>query len=125
MKEASLTKLSINNAEFYAYHGVKNEERILGGKYQVDLDLFYDATQAVINDDVNFAVNYEVAIDIIGDIVSGESFNLVETIANEILNQVIEKFSHLKKANVKVRKINVPIRHVVGYVEAEQSISRK
>ena len=46
MKEASLTKLGIQNAQYYAYHGVKKEERKLGGKYEVDLDMWYDATNA-------------------------------------------------------------------------------
>lgn len=125
MKIASLTKLTIKDAEFYAYHGVKSEEQNLGGKYQVDLDLFYDARQAYVNDDVKFAVNYEEAMFCIEEAIGGESYNLVETIANEILNMAMERFPHLLKARVRVRKMNAPIRRVVKYVEAEQSMERK
>jgi 7,8-dihydroneopterin aldolase/epimerase/oxygenase len=125
MKEASLLRLTIKDAEFYSYHGVKTEEQSLGGKYQVDLDLYYDATEAVINDDVNSAVNYEEAMFCIEEVIAGESYNLIETITNEILNLAMEKFTNLAKATVRVRKMNAPIRRVVKFVEAEQTMVRK
>ncbi|MCX7736907.1 MAG: dihydroneopterin aldolase [Candidatus Kapabacteria bacterium] len=125
MKETSLTRLTIKDAVFYAYHGVKSEEQVLGGKYEVDLDLYYNATEAIINDDVNYAVNYEEAMVCIEDVITEESYNLIETITNEILNQVMEKMPNIEKATVRVRKMNVPIRNVVSYIEAEQSITRK
>lgn len=124
MKDASLMKISINSAEFYAYHGVKQEERNLGGKYEVDLDMYYNATNAIINDDVNLALNYEEAFYIIDEIINNDNYHLIETIAREILNLLMEKFPMLQKANVRVRKMNIPIRRIVKYVEAEQSISR-
>jgi dihydroneopterin aldolase len=126
MKEASLMRLSIKSAQFYSYHGVKAEEQTLGGKYEVDLDLFYDATQAIINDDVKYAVNYEEAFYCIEEVIgSDEGYNLVETIANEILQMAMEKFPNLEKASVRVRKLSVPIRRVVDYIEAEQTLIRK
>jgi dihydroneopterin aldolase len=124
MKESTLTKLCIKDAEFYAYHGVKAEEQALGGKYQVDLELYYNATEAIINDDVNYAVNYEEAMYCIREVVCDESYNLVETIAWEILNMIMEKFPMLVKSTVRVRKMNVPIKNVVKYIEAEQKLSR-
>ena len=124
MKESTLTKLSIKAAQFYAYHGVRNEEQILGGKYEVDLDMYYDATHAIINDDVNQALNYEEAFFCIEETIAAENYHLIETLANEILNMLMEKFSTLQKATVRVRKVNVPIRRIVKYIEAEQTITR-
>jgi len=124
MKESSLHRLTIRSAEFYAYHGVKAEEQALGGKYQVDLDLYYDATQAVINDDVNYAINYEEAMFCIEEVIAGDSYNLIETISNEICNLLMEKFQLLQKATVRVRKMNAPIRRVVSFIEAEQTMIR-
>lgn len=126
MKQTSLTKLSIVNAEYYAYHGVKPEERKLGGKYEVDLDIYYDATSAIIKDDVKFALNYEEALFCVSEVINGEfAYNLIETICNEVLNQVMEKFPIVQKATVRVRKLAVPVRRVIGYIEAEQTIERE
>ncbi len=124
MKESSTMKLSIVGAQFFAYHGVKSEEQTLGGKYEIDLDLWYDATAAIINDDVNYALNYEEALNCIKEVINDDSYNLIETIANEILNLSYEKLDNLQKATVRVRKISVPIGHVVSYIQAEQTMSK-
>lgn len=125
MKEALLTKLNIRGAEFYAYHGVKNEEQVLGGKYQVDVEMYYNATRAVINDDVAYALNYDEAMYCIEETINGQTqYNLIETIANEILNQLFDKFPMLEKARVKVRKYYAPIRTVVDFIEADQIMIR-
>ncbi len=126
MVNSSLTRLSIINAEYYAYHGVKPEEKKLGGKYEVDLDMYYDSTTAIIKDDVQDAVNYEEALFCVSEVINGtENYNLVETICNEILNMLMDKFEHLLSATVRVRKLNVPVKRVIGYIEAEQTIERE
>ncbi|MEI6090058.1 MAG: dihydroneopterin aldolase [bacterium] len=125
MKTTSLMKLKIENAVYYAYHGVKVEEKKIGGKYEVDLELWYDATKAIINDDVSEALNYEEAMFCISEVINGEeSYDLIETICNEILNMLMERFDYLQKGTCRVRKLNVPLRRYVDYVEAEQSIER-
>lgn len=122
MKKTSLTRITIKKAQYYAYHGVKEEERKLGGKYEVDLIMDYDAKSAIVRDDVNYALNYEIAMYCISEVMTGDSYSLIETIANEILNQIAEKFDFLQKATVKVRKINAPMKRYVDYVEVEQTI---
>lgn len=126
MKEALLTKLNIRNAEFYGYHGVKGEEQSLGGKYQVDLEMYYNSTRAVINDDVAYALNYDEAMYCVEEIIVGQTqYNLIETIANEILNSLFDKFPMLEKARVRVRKFYAPIRTVVDFIEADQIMLRR
>ena len=124
MKSESLAKLSIVNLEYYAYHGVKKEEKKLGGKFQVDVDLHYDSKNAVINDDINYAVNYEEITFSVSELVLNESYDLIETLANEILNTIFDKFESVMIATVRIRKLNVPMRRVVKYVEIEQSLER-
>jgi len=124
MKVTSLAKLSIKNVQFYAYHGVKQEEKKLGGKYEVDLDLYYDSKNAIIRDDINDALNYEEAIFGVSEVLNYDSYNLIETMANEILNITMDKFEVLEKATVRIRKINVPMRRVLDHIQIEQTISR-
>jgi dihydroneopterin aldolase len=123
MKEAYLTKLTVKAAEFYAYHGVKSEEQTLGGRYQVDLEMYYNSTKAVINDDVAFALNYDDAMFCVEDVINGQ-YDLIETIANEIINMLFDRFPMMQKATVRVRKYSAPIRTVVSYIEAEQTMQR-
>ena len=122
MKKTSLSRITIKNAQYYAYHGVKQEERKLGGKYEVDLIIDYDAKAAIVRDDVNYALNYEIAMYCISEVMTGDSYSLLETIANEILNLVVEKFDFLHKATVRVRKMNAPMKRTVDYVQVAQTV---
>lgn len=120
----SPTRITINNAQFYAYHGVRRDEKEMGGQYQVDVDAVYDSTRAVLSDDVNLAVNYEELMFCIDEIISNEQYNLIETLAYEMLKSIMEKFNDVLEATVRVRKISVPIRHVIDWVECEQTMQR-
>jgi dihydroneopterin aldolase len=71
------------------------------------------------------ALNYEEAFFCIEEVIGGENCHLIETLAREILNMLLEKFPELLKATVRVRKMNVPIRRIIKYIEAEQTIERK
>jgi dihydroneopterin aldolase len=73
---------------------------------------------------VNYALNYEEAMFLISEVIGNEQYNLIETIANEILNSVMEKFHILHKATVRVRKLAVPLRRTIDHVEVEQTVER-
>ncbi|MEJ5286169.1 MAG: Dihydroneopterin aldolase [Candidatus Kapaibacterium sp.] len=120
-----IARLSIKSAQFYAYHGVKQEEKDLGGRYEVDLDMWYDATEAIVRDQVAYALNYEEAMNCIEEAIADETFNLIETVASTILDLAFEKFPNLLKATIRIRKINVPIHSVVAYIETELTKERE
>ena len=117
-----LTKLTISNATFYAYHGVEKQEKELGGKYEVDLELWYDAHNAIINDSINQSVNYQSVLFLLSDIMQNNNYNLIETLAYNILNDIMKQFPSLEKATIRIRKCNAPIRLTIDYVEVEQTI---
>ena len=87
--------------------------------------MYYDTTAAVVNDDVKDALNYEEAMYCISEVIAGnDNYNLVETICNDILSMLMDKFTELQLATVRVRKLSVPVRRVIAYIEAEQTIER-
>jgi dihydroneopterin aldolase len=51
--------IGLEGMEFYAYHGVYEEERKIGGKYIVDVLVHTNAKDAELHDDLNGTVNYE------------------------------------------------------------------
>jgi dihydroneopterin aldolase len=120
----SLIKLSLNNLQFYSYHGVKAEEQSLGGRYQVDVDMWYNPMSAVISDDVAKAVNYEEIVYSINELVSGDSYNLIETLCFEISQEILEKFPLIEKVTVRLRKLSVPLKHIIDHVEVENTMQR-
>ena len=120
----TLTKLTISNAAFYAYHGVEKAEKQLGGKYEVDLDLWYNALNSIINDSISQAINYQNVLFLVSDFIENENYNLIETLAYNVLDSIMKQFPLLEKATIRIRKCNAPIRHTIGYVEVEQTMER-
>jgi dihydroneopterin aldolase len=115
--QPALLRLTIKNLEYYAYHGVLPEERRLGGKYALDVELRYDAWQAATNDDVRSAVNYQDVVETVGRVFHAAPRNLIETLACQIAHALLGEFSALHEVTITLRKYAVPLGQAVEYVE--------
>jgi dihydroneopterin aldolase len=104
---------------------VKEEENSLGGKFQVDIELYYDATEAAIQDNLSSAVNYTEILYEVNEIVSNEPFKLLETVTMEILTQIADNHPEIEMLTVRVRKFNIPYKVILNYIEAEQTFVRQ
>lgn len=124
-RQESLTRISIVNAEYFAYHGVRPDEKSLGGRYQVDVDLFYNATAAVVSDNVNDTINYEEVLFYINEVMAGEPHDLMETLSYDIATGLLDRFEPARQVTARVRKLNVPIQQVMDYVESEFTAVRE
>jgi dihydroneopterin aldolase len=124
-RNTALTRISVTNAEFYGYHGVREEERSLGGRYQVDIDVWCDTVKAVVSDDIGDSVNYEELLYIANEVMTAEPCELIETVAHDIGSGVMDRFPQVKQSTVRVRKLTVPIQAIFEYVETETTITRE
>lgn len=120
----SLSKILIKGLKFHSHHGVRPEEKAIGGNYEVDVELYYDATDAIIKDELAYALNYEEILFDITDFMQSEPFNLIETLTFEILKHLMEKYPLVQKVTVRVRKYNIPFRGLMDYIETEQTFER-
>ena len=100
--------IRIEGMEFYAYHGCYEAEQIVGNKYLVDLTMEADVSLPSISDDINDALNYHQAYKVVKKEMQIRS-NLLENVAKRIIDSLYEKFPQLKKATIKVTKLNPPI----------------
>jgi dihydroneopterin aldolase len=116
--------IRIQNATFYAYHGALQEEQIIGGKFEVDVEMETDFSDAAYNDDLNKTINYDSVYKFINQIVNEKKFYLIETLSVAIADSLLEKYSMIQSITVKVRKRSVPIGGVIDFVEAEVQKSR-
>lgn len=110
--------------EFFAFHGHYPEEKTAGNKFLVDLTMYAATRSAEISDSLDDAINYQVAYALIRDVFKNTKSNLLEKIASDILDILFIEFSELKKASVKIRKINPPMGGQIGAVGVEISRDR-
>jgi dihydroneopterin aldolase len=111
--------IRLKNASFYAYHGALKEEQNIGGKFEADVDIYTDFSEAASKDDLRLTINYYEIYKRINDIVNDNKFYLIETLAMRIADGLLKEYPLIKKVIVRVRKNSAPIGGVLDYVEAE------
>lgn len=116
--------LRIQNAVFYAYHGVLTEEQSVGRKFEVDVELSYDLSKAAETDKLEYAVNYEKVYKYLKEILTENKFYLIERLAYTIAKKILEKFDNVENVKVNVRKLHPPIGGLIDFVEASIELRR-
>jgi len=111
--------IRIKNAQFYAYHGALKEEQNIGGKFEIDVDMYTDFSKAADKDELSLTTNYHEVYKFLDKIIHSHKYYLIETIATQIADDVLQGFAGIDKIVVKVRKRSVPVGGMLDYVEAE------
>jgi len=107
--------IKIENMEFYAFHGHFREEQIVGNRFVLDLTIETDMSVPAESDNLKDAVNYQKAYQIVKTQMEKKSY-LLENIAGRILDALYAEMSGIKKATVKVSKMNPPMGGKIGSV---------
>jgi dihydroneopterin aldolase len=113
--------IEIENMEFFAHHGCYEEERVKGNTFLVTLKIETDMTLASESDNIVDTVNYQIAYNIVKEEMMIPS-NLLENVCYRILNALYDKMTDIKKATVKVSKLNPAMGGKVEKVSVTQSI---
>lgn len=100
--------IHLEDMEFYAYHGCFEEERIVGNKFIVNLNIETNMDIPQDTDDIKDALNYQTAYAIVKKEMETKS-HLLENIAKRILDSLFLEFSIIEKATIKVSKMNPPM----------------
>ena len=100
--------IQIENMEFYSFHGHFKEEQIVGNKFIVDLSIETDMEKASASDNLKDAVNYQRAYEITRQQMEKKS-HLLENIAGRILDALYNELTGIRKATIKVSKMNPPV----------------
>jgi dihydroneopterin aldolase len=118
-----INKIFIEGMEFFAFHGHYPEEKSTGNRFVVDLVLYADTRKAELSDNLEDALNYQVAYALVREVFLHTKSNLVEKIASDIMDVLFNEFKQLRKAKIKIKKINPPMGGKIDAVGVE--IKRK
>lgn len=115
MKTAVIT---LENMEFYAFHGCYREEQVVGNRFRVDLSIEVDVTQASSSDSVSDTVNY---LEVYRCIRAGMMVksHILEHLATRLLDALKSDFPEIVHARIKVSKMAPPLGGQVESVSVE------
>lgn len=99
-----MDRIKLHRMTFFGYHGVLPEERKLGQRFIVDLELLTDLRAAGEQDDLALTVNYAEVFEVVRSIVEGEPCKLIEALAERIAQTVLRTYDAVEAVNVLVTK---------------------
>jgi dihydroneopterin aldolase len=104
----NMATISIEQMEFYAYHGCFQEEQIIGTRFLVDLYLETDTKKAEKTDKLADTVNYQEVYLLVKTEMEIKS-KLLEHVGRRILDAIIKNFPEVVFAKLKISKMNPPL----------------
>jgi dihydroneopterin aldolase len=101
-------KILVEGISVYAYHGCLEEEGKIGCNYLVDVTMETDFSEAAKSDDLTQTIDYVTVYNIVKAQMAIRA-KLIEVVGQRIINELKKELKSLKKAEVKVTKLNPPM----------------
>lgn len=109
MTTSDMYEIALLGQEFFAYHGVYEQERQTGNKFIVDIKVqLEESLLENTGDQIGNVVDY-VSLYTIAASVMQQPVNLLETVALEIINPVLNLSPSVICAEVTISKLNPPV----------------
>jgi 7,8-dihydroneopterin aldolase/epimerase/oxygenase len=108
-----MVTIHLNNLKFFAYHGVHEEEAIVGGEFEVNIDVSFTQVDTIKN--LDDTINYVALYSLVKKRFSTPE-KLLETLAQNIAEDIYEADNNIQKINISIQKLNAPILNFTGSV---------
>ncbi|MDQ3190622.1 MAG: dihydroneopterin aldolase [Bacteroidota bacterium] len=107
--------IHIEGMEFFAFHGLLDEEQKIGNKFVVEIKIEADFNDAALNDDITGTVDYSKVYELVKKEMAIPS-RLIEHVAKRIQNSVLNNITRIKHLEIKVIKLRPPINGIMEKV---------
>ena len=111
--------IRIDNLELYTYHGAYDEEKEKGQYFYVNAELYTNTRKAGMNDDLDASTNYGTVCDFIHDFMTKHTYDLIETVAEQLAQALLLEFKLVKSVLLEIRKPHAPIEKEFESVSVE------
>lgn len=100
--------IEIEGMEFFAYHGHYDVEQKTGNRFLVDVRIELDCSRAAASDKLDDALDYQKIYRLVKKEMQTVS-NLLEHVAQRILDALKSQHPEIQKASVRISKMNPPM----------------
>lgn len=114
-----MDKIYLKDIEIFANHGVFQEEKTLGQKFILSLELSLDIKEAAATCDLTKSVHYGELCHKVIEIFQEESLDLIESVVNKVANFILDNYSMVKAVKVLLKKPWAPIGRNLDYAAVE------
>ena len=116
-----LSKIYVNNAWFYSFHGCLHEESVIGAEYLVNVVVETNTDMAEKNDNLKSAVDY---VDIYNAIKTemDKPSKLLESVMERMIVSIKRISGDASVVEVSIKKLSPPIGGNVDSVELRKKV---
>jgi dihydroneopterin aldolase len=111
-------KIILHNLVFWGHHGVHPAERELGQRFEVDVELGIDLSQAMVSDALPDTVDYRRLHAIVREEVEERGYQLLEALAGALVRRLLAELP-VASVLVRIRKPQVPVGGLLGFAAVE------
>ncbi len=104
-----MDEIRISELKVKAYHGVYEDEKEKGQNFFVNAVLYTDTRPAGLSDELTDSTDYGRVCALIRAVLLKESYNLIETVAENIAAEILLGFDLVKAVDIEVRKPEAPV----------------
>lgn len=104
-----MDQIKINKLEVFCNHGVFPEENVLGQKFVVSVILYTNTREAGQMDDLTKSIHYGEVSHTIKKIMEDNTYQLIETVAERVAEQLLIELKLLEKISLEIEKPWAPI----------------
>ena len=112
-------RIILRDLGFFGYHGLLSEEKSLGQRFFVDLECGVDLSAPALSDQIGATVSYAEIYDVVKSAFESKRVNLIEALAQNIVDAVFGAFADVEWIVVRIRKPEAPIAMVRGEAAIE------
>lgn len=102
------TYILLENVRLYAYHGVGEQERIVGNHYVINLKIKINVMDAVRSDSLEDTISYADVFEIVKKEMAIPS-KLLEHVAGRIISALRKTYPAIESIELKLSKNNPPM----------------
>lgn len=114
-----MDKIYVKDLEVYAFHGVNQQEKDMGQRFLISLELFVDLSEAGESDDLTKTINYAELCISVEKKFKQEKFDLIEKAAEELAKFILLNYELVSRIKVKIKKPWAPIGKPLDYAAVE------
>lgn len=117
-----MLSIHLNNLLFHSFHGLYEEESVLGNDFKVDITVWHQPARIPVLS-LHETINYVTVYELVKKKMEIPTL-LLETLATTIAQEILTAFQQAEKVKISIDKLQPPIRDFNGSVGVEFELNR-
>ena len=109
-----MVTIKLDQVKLHAYHGVYSGEPMVGGEFEVNLEVEYDEGEKNF-DKLEDTISYVELVELVKARMKVPT-TLLEKVGKLILDDIFDKFPFIKSSSISIFKLQAPIPQFQGRV---------